>query len=205
MMLDHLLWAVPDLDRASAIFHAMTGVEPAVGGSHPGFGTRNRLAGLGEGLYLELIAPDPAQDLAGTLGAEIAALPGPRMWTVAFRTDDLAAAAVAARGAGGTPGAPVAMSRTRPDGVRLDWSVLRLDDPVRGNAMPFLIDWQGSPHPSETTPAGCTLESLTMTDPDPAGLGRLLGAMGATVDVAGGVRCGAVARLSTPNGPVVLA
>ncbi len=60
--LDHILWATPDLDQGCAEFSAASGVIPAGGGSHAGFGTRNRLTSLGEGLYFEVISVDPAQD-----------------------------------------------------------------------------------------------------------------------------------------------
>ncbi|RDC73659.1 VOC family protein [Rhodovulum sp. 12E13] len=202
--IDHLLWAGPDLEAASAAFAELTGVTPATGGSHPGFGTRNALVALDDGRYLEVIAPDPVQDLAGTLGAELAALPAPRMFTIAFAASGLDAVAQAARAAGAAPGAPIDMARTRPDGVHLAWQILRFDDPARGWAMPFVIDWKDTPHPSASTPAGCALSNLVLTDPAPEGLSALVTAIGADVPVARGLAPGAVAELDTPKGRVVL-
>ena len=46
------------------------------------------------------------------------------------------------------------MSRTRPDGVRLDWTVAHFVHPSYDGVVPFAIDWQGSPHPATTTPTG---------------------------------------------------
>ena len=57
--LDHLVYAVPDLDAATRAFAAATGVVPAEGGARVGRGTRNVLVGFGETSYLEIIGPDP--------------------------------------------------------------------------------------------------------------------------------------------------
>lgn len=185
-------------------FERLSGVKSAIGGTHPGFGTRNALASLGE-TYFEIIVPDPDQDLAGTLGETFAALDVPQLFTFAIACDDLPGAARIAREAGLGVGEITAMNRTRPDdGVRLDWSVLKLDHPDWKGRFPFLIDWQGSPHPSGSTPEGATLQRLEAVSPDPGPLAELYAGLGLDVPVVGGVTHGYVAHLSTPNGTVLL-
>jgi hypothetical protein len=204
VILDHILWAVPDRDSGMALFEKMTGVAPIVGGAHPGFGSRNALASLSARTYLEILAPDPAQELAGTWGAEVAALPAPQMYSLCLGCDDLEGMAQRARAAGLEAEDPIAMSRTTPEGQELSWRIMRLRDERWPTRLPFFIDWQGTPHPGGTTPPGCRLEELTFTDPDPAALAGLLEALGCTLPVVAGARYGLVARLSTPRGPVLL-
>lgn len=201
--IDHLLWAAPDLDTGMDLFQQLTGVAPAVGGTHPGFGTRNALASLGDP-YFEIIVPDPAQSLDGNLGGIFAALPAPQLYTFAINCDDLAAAGAIARAAGLEVAEVTPMNRTRPDGIRLDWSILRLEHPGWNGRFPFLIDWQGSPHPSQSTPKGATLDRFEIVTPEPDTLSKLYDRLGLDVDVVGGSACGYVARLATPKGPVVL-
>jgi hypothetical protein len=202
--LDHLLWASPDLDRGTRLFEELTGVVPARGGSHPGFGTRNSLVSLGSGSYFEIISPDPEQSLDDNRGGRIAAMPRPGLLTFALRAADLGMVRRAAEASGLSVDNPIAMSRTRPDGVKLAWSVLYPRDPALGEAVPLVIDWGNSPHPSGTTPSGCRLHSFAALQPDPEPLRRVYGALGVPVDVKRAPTPAFFAVLDTPRGEVVL-
>jgi hypothetical protein len=202
--LDHLLLAVPDLCAGMEAFAALTGVAPMRGGAHAGYGTHNALVGLGAGIYLELIAPDPAQPLEGTLGGAIAARRRAGMLSFCLAADDLETAVAPARQAGLALPPPAPMGRTRPDGLRMDWIIQRLDETPAPGVLPFLIDWRGAPHPSASTPTGCRLVSLVALSPDPEPLRRLYAALGIAVPVASGLREELVAELETPRGRLVL-
>ena len=70
------MWGAPTLEQGMAEAERLFGIAPAPGGVHPGLGTQNALLSLGERVYLEIIAPDPAQNLTGTFGERIAGLEG---------------------------------------------------------------------------------------------------------------------------------
>ena len=84
--LDHIVIAAADLDAAIAQFADETGCVPSPGGSHRGLGTKNTLTSFGSDCYLELIAPDPAQQLKGTFGEMLLQLPQPQPLHWAIRT-----------------------------------------------------------------------------------------------------------------------
>ena len=205
VMLDHLLWAVPDLDAGVAGIAALTGVTPSGGGSHPGFGTRNALLSLGPDVYLEVIAPDPAQagPAAGALAAGIAARRAPGLMSFAVAVPSIASAAASVAAAGLATDGPVAMTRRRADGVELAWSVLFAQGPL-GPVQPFFIDWHASPHPARTAPGGCRLARFVVLHPDPPAVRAQFAPQGITVEVAGASTPGFLAELITPRGTVWL-
>ena len=121
LWMDHVIYAVDDLDAAGAALFDREGLASVPGGRHEGWGTANRIVPLGES-YLELIAVVDVEEAEGSeFGRAVRRaltedhpLVG---WVVA--TDDIDAvakrldleveeksreAATARRSAGGSPG-----------------------------------------------------------------------------------------------------
>ena len=199
--LDHLVYATPHLGQARSQIERSWGVQLAAGGSHAGFGTANALISFGGGSYFELVGPDPDQDVEPKLFG-VSQLTAPKLVTFAATVTDIDHSIAELRRVGHDPGEPVAMTRLLPDGGALSWS-LTPPSGEDGGTIPFLIDWGDSPHPSTTLPGGITLESFTVSHPDPDRLRRLHAALGLDLPVSRGP-AGLQAVIGTPGGLVTL-
>lgn len=204
---DHLLLGAADLDAGIAWFEARTGVKPAVGGVHPGRGTRNALASLGRRQYVEIIAPDPAQK-EFNFQIDIRKLDAPRLVNWAVASDDLEKAAAAAVAAKYAVFGPQEGARARPDGSTLLWRTVGVLAPFRDpdvDPMPFFIQWgQGITHPAQDSPAGCRLAGFELRHPDPAALRDALARFDIDAVVTKSDRPQLIAVLETPKGRVTV-
>jgi hypothetical protein len=137
LRLDHVVYAVPDLDEAAVRFRKEFGLDSTEGGRHERWGTANRIVPLGD-QYLELVAavdePMAAETAFGRGVLERAARGG-GWFTIAAVADDLDAVAARLRLEVGSG------SRTRPDGQTVRWQMAGLDDPRREPWMPFFLTW----------------------------------------------------------------
>jgi Glyoxalase-like domain len=160
--LDHIIVGVSNLDEGIAHFQNISGCRAAIGGSHPGWGTRNGLLDLGQNSYLELLAPDPKQS-GLRWHPEIATLSQPKIvgWAVQQHELDQFAELLYERDVACI--GPAAGSRVRQNGSMLRWRTLILRDDLKGH-LPFFIDWDvRSPHPSTDAPKGCSLREFGST------------------------------------------
>ncbi|MCP3802114.1 VOC family protein [Allokutzneria sp. A3M-2-11 16] len=201
-MLDHLVYAVPDLDDGVAELARLTGLRATPGGRHQGFGTHNALLGLDNRTFLEVIAPDPSQPaprrprLFGIDGIE-----QPRLVGWVFRTTDLPGLIARTRGVGLEPGDSIEMVRNRPDGTRLAW---RLTSALSGDLTPTFIDWGTAEHPSAGLPVGLRLLSLTVRHPQPVRFGAALRSLGIAYPVEQGRQPQLIAHFDGPGGGLIL-
>ncbi len=206
-VVDHLLLGAADLDRGIAWVEERTGVRPAIGGSHQGRGTRNALLSLGNGKYLEVIAPDPAQTTY-TFQIDVRTLIEPKLITWAAGTTDIEAVARRVKAAGYQVFGPADGSRTKPDGTRLAWRTLGIASGLGAAALdliPFFIQWSANTvHPSIDSPKGCALKELRMTHPIASAVTTVLRAVGIEAEVAVGSDAAFHATLDTPKGLVHL-
>ena len=201
--IDHIVVTAATLDEGTVFLEAALGVALSDIGHHEKMGTHNRLIGLGNGVYAEVIAIDPdgadpgvprwygLDDHAGS----------PRLSHWAARSTDLGASLENA-----PPGVGVPKSLQR---AHYRW---RFAIPPTGHLpfddmVPALLQWEGDAHPAAALPThGCALIGLFVTHPD---MEKMLDQMPELQGMAGvafstGAAPGLRAEIDTPRGRIWL-
>jgi Glyoxalase-like domain len=169
LQIDHITVAADSLRAGVAHAEAILGVTIPFGGAHPLMGTHNHLLRLGDTLFLEIIAPDPAAGAPSRRRwfglddakqrAELAVSPRLATWVVS--TGDIETSLRQVPRAAGP-----AITVTRGD---LAWLISVPPDgamPFDG-AFPTLIQWPAGPHPASRMPdLGCSLVALEIGHPE---------------------------------------
>jgi hypothetical protein len=203
VLIDHLIYAHPDLDSAVAEIEDRFGVQAGGGGQHPGRGTHNKVLALGPHTYLEIVAPDPGQpEPSGPRPYGVEGVTSGHLVGWALACDDVEGAVAHARSRGFDPGDVVDGRRLSSTGTLLQWR-------VTGNAqtaglVPFLIDWGSTPHPAVDAAPGLVLLCVHLEHPEPRSLSTALVAMGADVEVRRAAEPALVAHIGGPQGDQVL-
>lgn len=203
--LDHVIWAVSDLDDFVQRFEKITTVRPTYGGEHTNGITANYLLSLGPCTYLEIVGPKPGimpqdlgesaamyarEHLAGfALNASLENLPD-------SLPDNMNGITLGPLKTGG---------RTKPDGSKLAWQTAALTDFNFGEGtFQFVINWLSEPHPAATAQPGISLVALTIAHPDAPKLKRVVEDNGLPIVLQPAGKPGMWLTLKTPKGTVIL-
>lgn len=166
LRLDHVGYAVRDLDEAATRFREAYGLDSVVGGRHEGLGTANRIVPLGDH-YIELIGVvDRAEAETNAFGRSVTERTSERDgWLLIVVSSDDVAAEAERLGLDVQPG-----TRVRPDGSGIRWRMAGIDDPRRQPWMPFFITWDidDELYPGRQ-PAGHTVEPRGLSRVEVAG------------------------------------
>ena len=140
--IDHVIVAVPDLDRAAAELERAVGLRVGGGGRHEAHGTHNRLAWLGDA-YVELMAVFDEQRAAESWwGREALAVArrGGGWLGMALASNDVDADVARLRPTRSSITDPIDGERTRADGEAVRWRIARLAAPTTELGLVFLIE-----------------------------------------------------------------
>ncbi|MCI4665498.1 MAG: VOC family protein [Neomegalonema sp.] len=161
--LDHITVIAPSVAEGVDYVERQLGVVAPVGGRHLQMGTHNHLLKLGDALFLEIIAIDPAAaapDRPRWFGLDAEGGSALRLATWVIGVADID---------GVLADAPDGAGRATPiSRGELSWRISIPDDgslPMEG-AFPTVIEWPAGPHPAANLPqSGCRLASLTVRHP----------------------------------------
>jgi Glyoxalase-like domain len=174
---DHLIVTAGSLEEGVEHVRRALGVEMQKGGEHTLMGTHNCLLRLGEKLYLEVLAPNPAAPRPDRPRwfelDEPDSVRAPRLANWAARCDDIHAAANAS---------PSALGKVEPmSRGNFEWLITIPGDgrlPLQGLA-PTLIQWRSKIHPAETLKdLGCSLLRVEGSHPRPEAVTGVLTSIG---------------------------
>lgn len=203
--IDHVLIAVVDLAAAGREIEARHGLASVEGGSHPAWGTANRIVPLGD-TYIELIAVVDAVKAAGSaigrwVTSGTSSITRPLGWAVRTSHLDEIARRLAL---------PVhAGSRTTPGGGQLRWRTAGIDQAAAEPALPFFIEWgpvtRLPGHAEIHHRAGTATISRLILNADPGRLAGWLGDHQLPIVVNAGESAVNAIYISSDSGEIVLA
>ena len=202
---DHLVYAVPILEKGITEIEEKLGVAPVLGGQHRSQGTHNALVHLGRNCYLEIIAPDPTNDtFTGQrwMGIDLVTIPKITRWAV--KSSDLDRDRAYLSTVDPRLGDLKGGARKKTDGTKLIWKAsITLPEP-EVELLPFIIDWKGKEHPTKSLPQVCKLIELRGMHPTPYMAEAAVHSL--NIDMKMGVADQPVitALIQTPNGVVEL-
>jgi len=199
--IDHLLFGGPNLEEGSKAVQELLGIAPVTGGSHPGKGTRNELLGLSHGAYLEVIGPDPDQEVS-PIWMNIDQFPTHRLFRWAAKCSDLEAIVDKAKSAGIDLGEIQSGQRQKPDGTLLKWRLTNPDVVLGDGLIPFFIDWGDAGNPTPSLPMAGEIVDFYGVHPEPEKVKAVLNVLEIEMDINKAESVELVAKFSVSNGMV---
>ena len=206
-VLDHLVFAVPNLAAAIEAFHDRLGVRAILGGQHPNRGTHNALISLTEGAYFELIAPDPTNKSVPPprwMGVDVLTKPQLTRWAV--KSNALEHDVETLRPLRPELAEVQGGERQTPEGKQLAWQLTVPQAAPEVELIPFFIDWSKSEqHPADALPdMGCEVLRIFGQHPAPQTIRPLLESLNVALELEKAPSVSLHATLRCPNGEVTL-
>ena len=205
--IDHLVFAVADLEEGIANLESKLGVRAVLGGHHASFGTKNALIRLNENMYFEMLAADPQNTEVlppRWMGVDFLTKNQITRWAVT--SQDLKKDAQILKNYHPDLGQVLNGSRQTPYGQLLQWELTKPLPQPEVELVPFCIDWSKSEtHPSQQLPEmQCELLEIRATHPNPKIFSNIFGKLELNLKIELGQEITIKAIVKCPKGIVVL-
>ncbi|KAL3912237.1 MAG: hypothetical protein SGILL_006962 [Bacillariaceae sp.] len=201
-VLDHVVLAAPDLEKAMQQFEKLTGIAPTHVGPLQGLGAKTAHVGLDNNRYIEILAPDDEDP--GPLGEELKKLEDGSLtpYHYAIRSSEVSRLIEGyVYDVLGWDPDHIAMVQALPDNSLRQWDLLTMYGHDMGGAAPYYVKWNDhARHPTASIPLNATLTLCKVRVPEHHDVHKLITGVGG-LDIEYGdplLEC----ILETPNGPV---
>ena len=203
--IDHIVYAVTDLPSAIENFTNRTGLKVTAGGKHLDKGTHNALVRIGDKTYLEFIAKDPSLPVSdgGTwMGLDLIKENKITRWSLGSNRIEDEAKIISDFNQ--DLGIVKEGSRAKSDGSMLKWKMTNVLPEPEVDAVPFLLDWGLSIHPTSGLPTSCAIIDFKILTDQKVELTKVYDALhlNLMIEQADSTRMELV--LGTPKGQVTL-
>lgn len=203
--IDHIVYAVPDLEEACDYLEGTLEVKPVFGGYHKTKGTKNALLNLGDRCYLEILAIDKANDSiteSRWMGVDLITESQITRW--AINSNSLVDDQKKLREYNVNMGEIFGGSRETPSGGLLQWEmILPLASPTIELA-PFMVNWSPSSiHPSEALANECSLIDINFSQSKSESTEKLFTDLGIDSHIHHSTESKIVIQIKTPSGKII--
>jgi len=200
--IDHIVYAVPDLEKAINEFEKLSGVRPVFGGYHTTKGTKNAIVNLGNECYLEILAIDEENTTVKPprwMGVDLVKTPQITRWSL--KSNQLQQDSDILQKYKSEMGIIQGGQRKTGMGDTLTWEmILPLGTPAV-ELVPFMTDWQHSAvHPTLHLPQECELVALSFTHPNPNKIQKIFSKLNIDIMVEQGEKAMIKAKIKSPKG-----
>jgi hypothetical protein len=202
--LDHIVIGAQTLEQGVNYVTQRLGSEPYGGGRHLQQGTHNKVLRLGDEVYLEVIAPDPASEITPpwfglahkTMLESLA--DSPRLIGYVAQTDELENLLKQTK-------YPLSAKPAQRGELRWHFGFSKDGNVLADGLLPYLIQWE-SDHPARAmSESGCSFVRLQGFHPEPASIQQTLQELGfADITVQYGDTANLKAVIKTLDGLKVL-
>lgn len=205
--IDHLVYAVRNLEEAVELFGTRLGIHPVVGGYHQNFGTKNALIRLDDGIYFEILAiDDNNKEVVKPRWMGVDFLTQNRITRWAITSNELERDGEILEDYKKGLGKLIKGSRRTPDGKLLQWQLVAPLAAPEVELIPFCIDWSHSEtHPFQQLPSmDCKLLEMSFSHPQPELISNIFEQLGIDFGIEKRSAATITAKIRGPKGIIEL-
>lgn len=179
-VLDHIVLAASDLEKAMEQFEQMTGITPTHVGPLQGLGAKTAHVGLDNNRYIEILAPD--LDSPGPLGDELKTLEEGTLvpYHYSIRSSEVSRLIEGyVYDVLGWDPDHIAMVQALPDNSIRQWDLLTMYGHDMGGVAPYYVRWNDpAHHPTASIPLNAILVACTVRAPENHDVHKLITGVG---------------------------